>query len=67
MIFVDCDDCLYQNEWKTAKRITESIGAYTAKQAAAESVKGLSDLLSSIYLGNQIEAARSWCASMPQV
>uniref|UniRef100_A0A7S3SAP1 Pyrimidine 5-nucleotidase n=1 Tax=Emiliania huxleyi TaxID=2903 RepID=A0A7S3SAP1_EMIHU len=29
-IFIDCDDCLYQNGWATARRITQSIGAYTA-------------------------------------
>ena len=29
-LFVDCDDCLYQNEWATAKKITASIAAYVA-------------------------------------
>jgi hypothetical protein len=29
VIFLDCDDCLYQNNWKTADKITTSIGAYT--------------------------------------
>ena len=28
-LFIDCDDCLYQNNWATAQKITESIGAYT--------------------------------------
>ena len=30
-LFFDCDDCLYQNEWATAKKITNSIAAYTTK------------------------------------
>ena len=30
-LFIDCDDCLYQNNWATAKKITNSIAAYTAK------------------------------------
>ena len=29
-LFIDCDDCLYQNDWKTAQKITNSIAAYTA-------------------------------------
>lgn len=29
VLFLDCDDCLYQNDWKTAVKITVSIGAYT--------------------------------------
>jgi len=29
VLFLDCDDCLYQNNWKTADKITTSIGAYT--------------------------------------
>lgn len=28
-LFIDCDDCLYQNDWATAKKITTSIAAYT--------------------------------------
>mgnify|MGYP006155002369 CR=1 FL=1 len=31
VLFIDCDDCIYQNKWATAKKITESIAAYTAK------------------------------------
>lgn len=31
VFFVDCDDCLYQNNWETAKKITNSIAAYTEK------------------------------------
>jgi pyrimidine 5'-nucleotidase len=31
VLFIDCDDCLYQNEWRTAEKITASIAAYTAK------------------------------------
>lgn len=30
-LFIDCDDCLYQNNWATAKKITDSIAAYTTK------------------------------------
>ena len=30
-LFVDCDDCVYQNEWRTAIKITDSISAYTEK------------------------------------
>ena len=30
-LFIDCDDCLYQNNWATAQKITKSIAAYTAK------------------------------------
>lgn len=30
-LFMDCDDCLYQNNWATARKITDSIAAYTAK------------------------------------
>lgn len=30
VLFIDCDDCLYQNNWATAKKITASIAAYTA-------------------------------------
>ncbi|KAJ8613431.1 hypothetical protein CTAYLR_002307 [Chrysophaeum taylorii] len=30
-VFIDCDDCLYQNNWKTARKITASIAAYTEK------------------------------------
>ena len=29
VLFLDCDDCLYQNNWATAKKITASIAAYT--------------------------------------
>ena len=31
VLFVDCDDCVYQNGWATAQKITTSIAAYTAK------------------------------------
>ena len=31
VLFVDCDDCVYQNNWATAAKITTSISAYTAK------------------------------------
>ena len=30
-LFIDCDDCLYQNNWATAKKITASIASYTAR------------------------------------
>ena len=30
-LFLDCDDCLYQNSWKTAAKITTSIAKYTAE------------------------------------
>ena len=36
VIFVDCDDCLYQNEWATAAKITTSIAAYTANLGVSE-------------------------------
>jgi len=29
VVFFDCDDCLYQNNWSTAQKITNSIAAYT--------------------------------------
>jgi len=29
VVFVDCDDCLYQNNWSTAQKITDCIAAYT--------------------------------------
>lgn len=28
-VFIDCDDCVYQNEWKTADRITTAIAKVT--------------------------------------
>ena len=31
VLFLDCDDCLYQNNWETAKKITSAIAGYTAK------------------------------------
>ena len=31
VFFCDCDDCVYQNGWATAAKITDSIAAYTAK------------------------------------
>ena len=34
-LFLDCDDCLYQNEWKTEKRITASINQYLPKLGVA--------------------------------
>ena len=36
VIFVDCDDCLYQNDWATAAKITTSIAAYTANLGVSE-------------------------------
>ena len=36
VIFVDCDDCLYQNNWATAAKITTSIAAYTANLGVSE-------------------------------
>jgi pyrimidine 5'-nucleotidase len=30
-VFIDCDDCCYQNDWRTAKKITAAIAKYTAK------------------------------------
>lgn len=35
-IFIDCDDCLYQNNWATANKITKSIAAYTLKLGVDE-------------------------------
>lgn len=31
ILFLDCDDCIYQNEWATAQKITTSIATYTSK------------------------------------
>lgn len=31
VVFVDCDDCIYYNDWATAKKITNAIAAYTEK------------------------------------
>lgn len=28
-VFLDCDDCLYQNHWATAEKLTKSISSYT--------------------------------------
>ena len=28
VVFFDCDDCIYQNGWKTADKITASIASY---------------------------------------
>ena len=36
VLFVDCDDCLYQNDWATAAKITTSIAAYTAQLGVSE-------------------------------
>ena len=30
-VFFDCDDCCYQNEWRTASKITKAISSYTEK------------------------------------
>ena len=27
-LFLDCDDCLYQNEWRTEQRITKAMAAH---------------------------------------
>ena len=35
-LFIDCDDCLYQNDWATAAKITTSIAAYTANLGVSE-------------------------------
>merc|ERR1712194_558167 len=31
-VFFDCDDCLYQNEWKTAEKITVAISTFTKER-----------------------------------
>eukprot|EP00434_Breviolum_minutum_P002207 symbB.v1.2.001943.t2/scaffold55.1/size374282/25 len=31
VVFLDCDDCLYQNNWTTAEKLTDSIAAYTVR------------------------------------
>ena len=31
-LFFDCDDCLYQNDWATANKITKNIGDYCSKE-----------------------------------
>lgn len=36
-VFLDCDDCLYRNEWATAKRITASIAKYTSEKLGVSS------------------------------
>jgi putative hydrolase of the HAD superfamily/pyrimidine and pyridine-specific 5'-nucleotidase len=38
-VFFDCDDCLYQNDWATAKKITESIGKYTSQELGISQAK----------------------------
>lgn len=35
-LFFDCDDCLYQNDWKTAKKLTKKIAQYTFKLGVGE-------------------------------
>jgi hypothetical protein len=32
VLFLDCDDCLYQNDWVVANRITESIDRYCSQK-----------------------------------
>ncbi|CAJ1390430.1 unnamed protein product, partial [Effrenium voratum] len=36
VLFLDCDDCLYQNNWTTADKLTESIAHYTARLGVSE-------------------------------
>eukprot|EP00962_Isochrysis_galbana_P056691 scaffold28768_cov130-Isochrysis_galbana.AAC.1 len=36
VLFLDCDDCLYQNNWATARKITSSIAAYTARVGVSQ-------------------------------
>jgi len=36
VLFLDCDDCLYQNNWATAKKITTSIAAYTSQRGVTK-------------------------------
>jgi len=31
VVFFDCDDCLYQNNWATARKITDAIASHVAK------------------------------------
>jgi len=57
------DDILHHvKEWEHNPK--QVIKPAAGGGGGGESVKGLSDLLSSINLGNQIEAARSWCIEM---
>jgi putative hydrolase of the HAD superfamily/pyrimidine and pyridine-specific 5'-nucleotidase len=36
VLFLDCDDCLYQNNWATAQKITASIATYTARLGVSQ-------------------------------
>ena len=38
-VFFDCDDCLYQNDWATANKITACIGAYTSEKLGVSKEK----------------------------
>jgi pyrimidine 5'-nucleotidase len=31
VVFLDCDDCLYQNSWQTMRKITDKIAKYTER------------------------------------
>ena len=31
VVFLDCDDCLYQNSWQTMRKITDKISKYTER------------------------------------
>lgn len=37
-LFLDCDDCLYQNSWRTEAKITESMQSLTAKLGVSKDV-----------------------------
>ena len=36
VLFIDCDDCIYQNNWATARKITQSISSYTASLGVSQ-------------------------------
>ena len=36
-VFLDCDDCLYQNQWATAEKLTKSISSYTQRLGVSAS------------------------------
>ena len=61
-LFIDCDDCLYQNDWATAKKITTSIDNYTArlgisKEEAYNLYKTHGTCLKGLLVEGRIDAA----------
>ena len=59
-VFVDCDDCVYQNQWKTAVQITNAIANYTAtigvdKEKAYQLYKTYGTCLKGLIVENIID------------